>query len=140
MTRLVKIGSSRFVRTSLVFCFLVLELLLAASPSSAAEQTIGPLPSKTQQTLAPPPSGIQAFHPGEILTYDVSWSSMFSAGTVTIQRSTVNGVGYSLYNNSAYTVRIGGSQLVGPISKTLGSVVCAGVYTATFGTLNSTCD
>jgi hypothetical protein len=84
MTRLVKIGSSRFLRTSLVFCFLVLELLLAASPSSAAEQTIGPLPSKTQQTLAPPPTGIQAFHPGEILTYDVSWSSMFSAGTVTM--------------------------------------------------------
>jgi hypothetical protein len=84
MTRLVKIGSSRFLRTSLVFCFLVLELLLAASPSSAAEQTIGPLPSKTQQTLAPPQTGIQAFHPGEILTYDVSWSSMFSAGTVTM--------------------------------------------------------
>jgi hypothetical protein len=89
MTRPVKIGASRFLRTSLVFCLLVLELLLAASPSSAAEQTISPLPSKTQQALAPPLSGIQAFHPGETLTYDVSWSSVFSAGTttMTVERS-----------------------------------------------------
>ena len=61
------------MRTSVVFCFLVHGLLLAASASGAAEQTI-----------APPPVGIQAFHPGETLTYDVSWSSMFSAGTVTM--------------------------------------------------------
>ena len=61
------------MRTSVVFCFLVHGLLLAASASGAAEQTI-----------APPPAGIQAFHPGETLTYDVSWSSMFSAGTVTM--------------------------------------------------------
>ena len=61
------------MRTSVVFCFLVPGLLLVASASGAAEQTI-----------APPPIGIQAFHPGETLTYDVSWSSMFSAGTVTM--------------------------------------------------------
>ena len=73
MIRPEKIGSSRVLRTSVVFFFLVPGLLLAASASGAAEQTI-----------APPPAGIQAFHPGETLTYDVSWSSMFSAGTVTM--------------------------------------------------------
>ena len=73
MTGLVKIGSSRFLRTSVMFCFLVPGLLLAASASVAAEQTI-----------VPPPGGIQAFHPGETLTYNVSWSRMVSAGTVTM--------------------------------------------------------
>jgi len=81
MTRLVKIGSSRFLRTSVVFCFLVSGLLLAASASIAAEQTIVLPP---EQTIARAPVGIQAFHPGETLTYNVSWSSMFSAGTVTM--------------------------------------------------------
>ena len=69
----VKIGSSRFLRTPVVFCFLIPGLLLGASASGAAEQTI-----------ATPPVGIQAFHPGETLTYNVSWSSVFSAGTVTM--------------------------------------------------------
>lgn len=58
---------------SVVCCILVPGLLLAASASGAAEQTI-----------VPPPAGIQAFHPGETLTYNVSWSSMISAGTVTM--------------------------------------------------------
>jgi hypothetical protein len=84
MTRSGKIGSSRSIPVSVVFCLLVPGLLLVASLSGAAEQTIGPPPSRTQQTLAPPPAGIQAFHPGETLTYDVSWSNMFSAGTVTM--------------------------------------------------------
>jgi len=58
---------------SVVICFLVHGPLLAAPLSFAAEQTI-----------AVPPAGIQAFHPGETLTYDVSWSRMISAGTVTM--------------------------------------------------------
>jgi hypothetical protein len=61
------------LRTALVFCLLVPGLLLPLSLSGAAEQTIGPLPA-----------GIQAFHPGETLTYVVSWSRMVSAGTVTM--------------------------------------------------------
>jgi hypothetical protein len=73
MTGLVKIGSIRFLRTAVAFCVIVPGLLLAASASVAAEQTI-----------APPPAGIQAFHPGETLTYNVSWSNVFSAGTVTM--------------------------------------------------------
>jgi Protein of unknown function (DUF3108) len=68
-----KIGSSRFLRTSVLFCILVPGLLLAAAAPCAAEQTIGS-----------PPAGIQAFPPGETLTYDVSWSRMISAGTVTM--------------------------------------------------------
>ena len=56
-----------------MLCFLVPGLLLAAAASLAAEQTIGR-----------PPAGIQAFHPGETLTYNVSWSGVFSAGTVTM--------------------------------------------------------
>jgi Protein of unknown function (DUF3108) len=61
------------LRTSVVFCFILHGLLLGAASSGAAEQTI-----------APPPAGIRAFHPGETLTYNVSWSSVFSAGTVTM--------------------------------------------------------
>jgi hypothetical protein len=87
------------VRTFVAFCVLVPGLLFAASAHWAAEQTIGPpagteqtlapLPNRTQQTLAPPPGGIRAFHPGETLTYDVSWSGLFSAGTatMTVERS-----------------------------------------------------
>jgi hypothetical protein len=73
MTGPVKRGSGRFLRTSVVFCFLVPGLLIAASASGAVEQAI-----------VPPPIGIQAFHPGETLTYNVSWSRMLSAGTVTM--------------------------------------------------------
>jgi hypothetical protein len=73
MTLPVKKRSNWVVRTFVAFCFLVPSLLLAASASGAAEHTI-----------KPPPAGIQAFHPGETLTYDVSWSRMVSAGTVTM--------------------------------------------------------
>jgi len=73
MTRLVKRGSRWLARTSVVFCLLVPGLLPSASLSGTAEQTI-----------ALPPVGIQAFHRGETLAYDVSWSGMFSAGTVTM--------------------------------------------------------
>jgi hypothetical protein len=66
-------GSNQVVRPSLVVCFLISGLLLVASASGAAEQT-----------FALPPVGNQAFHPGETLTYDVSWSSVFSAGTATM--------------------------------------------------------
>jgi hypothetical protein len=73
MTLMVTIGISRFARTCVLFCLLVSALLCAPSPSAAAEET-----------LVPPPAGIQAFHPGETLTYNVSWSRVFSAGTVTM--------------------------------------------------------
>jgi hypothetical protein len=73
MARPLKIGSSRILRKSVVFCFLITGFLLGASAPGAAEQAI-----------APPPAGVQAFHPGETLTYNVSWSSIFSAGTVTM--------------------------------------------------------
>jgi hypothetical protein len=65
-----------------MFWLIVSGLLLAASLSGAAEQA-----------LELPPKGIQAFHPGEILAYDVSWSGMFSAGTVTmtVEKSTLQG-------------------------------------------------
>jgi hypothetical protein len=73
MTRPVKIGFCQVLRSFVAFCFLVPGLMVAVSASGAADQAI-----------APPPIGIQAFHPGETLTYDVSWSNMFSAGTVTM--------------------------------------------------------
>jgi hypothetical protein len=34
-----------------------------------------------EQLISPVPPGIQAFRPGEILTYEVSWSKILSAGT-----------------------------------------------------------
>jgi hypothetical protein len=72
------------VRTFVVLCLLVPGLLLAVSASGAAEQIIAPPPVGSKQTLSPSPGGIQAFHPGETLRYDVSWSNMFSAGTATL--------------------------------------------------------
>jgi len=88
MTGPVKIGSIWVLRTSVTFCFLVAGLLLAASASGAAEQLFVP---PAERMIVPPPAGIQAFHPGETLTYDVNWSNMFSAGTVTmtVERSTL---------------------------------------------------
>ncbi|MHB8844016.1 MAG: DUF3108 domain-containing protein [Nitrospirota bacterium] len=56
-----------------MLCLLVSELMPSASVSGAAEEALVALPA-----------GIQAFHPGETLTYDVSWSRVFSAGTVTM--------------------------------------------------------
>ena len=38
---------------------------------------------KDEQTIAAIPRGNEAFHAREILTYDISWSNVFSAGTVT---------------------------------------------------------
>jgi hypothetical protein len=73
MMSTVKIRYIWVVWMSVALCLFVPILLLAASVSGAAEQAI-----------ELPPAGIQAFHPGEALTYDVSWSSMFSAGTVTM--------------------------------------------------------
>lgn len=73
MTDHLIIRFSRFLRASVVFCLFLPGLLLAASLSGAAERTI-----------VPTPVGIQAFHPGETLTYNVSWSKVFSAGTVTM--------------------------------------------------------
>ncbi len=38
-----------------------------------------------EQTIASPPQGIQAFHPGETLLYDISWSNIITAGTATME-------------------------------------------------------
>lgn len=73
MTRPLNIDSRRVLRSAAVFCILVPGLVLAASLCGARELAI-----------EMPPAGIQAFHPGETLTYDVSWSNMVSAGTVTM--------------------------------------------------------
>jgi len=73
MTLLVNRSSRRVLRTLAVFCLLAAGSLHAASAYGAADHA-----------LEPPPAGIQAYHPGETLTYDVSWSGMFSAGTVTM--------------------------------------------------------
>jgi len=82
MTRHENRGSRWFLRTAVVLG--IAGLALAASLSGASEPSIVALPSGARQTLVPPPAGIQAFHPGEALTYEVSWSGMFSAGTVTM--------------------------------------------------------
>lgn len=57
----------------LILCLPVSGLVLAAALSGA-----------TEAAIVAPPAGIQAFHPGEVLTYDVSWLRVFSAGTVTM--------------------------------------------------------
>jgi len=65
--------SHQIVQMLAAVCLLVPALVFAAELSAPQEPAI-----------APPPAGIQAFQPGVALTYDVSWSGMFSAGTVTM--------------------------------------------------------
>ncbi len=69
-----RIKSSRVLWTSAVLCFLAVGQLFVAGASTAEEQTITPLPP-----------GIHAFHPGETLTYDISWSNILTAGTATMK-------------------------------------------------------
>jgi len=52
-------------------------------PPAWTEPALAPMPDRTQ-TLTPPPAGVRAFHPGETLTYDISWSGIFSSGTATM--------------------------------------------------------
>jgi hypothetical protein len=94
MNRPVNRGFRRVVRMVAAFCVLLPGLLFAASqygaselmigPPAGTEQTLAPLRDRSRQTLAPQPAGIRAFRPGETLTYDISWSRMFSAGTATM--------------------------------------------------------
>ncbi len=51
-----------------------LVLMLVSRPLGAEEQTIAPVPR-----------GIQAFHPGETLIYEISWSKIISAGVATME-------------------------------------------------------
>lgn len=41
--------------------------------------------AKERQLVPPPPAGIRALQPGEILTYDISWSRLISAGTAVME-------------------------------------------------------
>ncbi len=50
-------------------------VLMLVSRSSGADE----------QTIAPMPRGIQAFHPGEMLIYEISWSKIISAGVATME-------------------------------------------------------
>jgi hypothetical protein len=59
---------------SVTASFLALVLIFVGYSSGAEEQTI-----------ASAPRGIQAFHPGETLIYDISWSRIISAGIVTME-------------------------------------------------------
>ncbi len=54
--------------------FLALVLMFVGYTSDAEEHTI-----------ASAPRGIQAFHPGETLIYDISWSKIISAGIATME-------------------------------------------------------
>jgi hypothetical protein len=71
---MMRIKSSRVLVTTAVLCFIALGLFLVAGASSEEEQTIAPMPP-----------GIQAFRPGETLTYDISWSNILTAGTATMK-------------------------------------------------------
>lgn len=76
------IAFRRFFLTAAAFCAIVSGLLLAFSLYGTSETAMVPRTSSTPKKLAPPPAGIQAFHPGEVLTYEASWSKIISAGTV----------------------------------------------------------
>jgi hypothetical protein len=59
-----KIRPFRILRNPVALCTLVLGLLLLSGPSSAE---------------------VEALRPGEILTYDISWSRIVTAGTATME-------------------------------------------------------
>lgn len=74
MTHAPRIGALRSLRTWVVlFSFSIVPALIPGTMS--AEET----------TLASPASSLRAFHPGETLKYDVSWSKIVTAGTAVME-------------------------------------------------------
>ncbi len=73
MDFLTRIELRRAVRICAVFCFLALELATVPGAFGAEEQT----------TSVPP--HIQAFKPGETLTYKVRWSKILTAGIAVME-------------------------------------------------------
>ncbi|MCI0396628.1 MAG: hypothetical protein L0332_00610 [Chloroflexi bacterium] len=61
-----------------------------------------------------------------------------AAATVTIDRSTISGGSNSINNLSSYTIRVGASQLINPVTGT-GPFTCVGVYDGNYAPLNNTC-
>ncbi len=64
-------------------------------------------------------------------------------GTVTIHRSTINGVANSIQNVIAYTVKVAASQVAGTIVEANGAIDefhCANVYDANFADITTGCD
>jgi hypothetical protein len=59
----------RYLGHPAILCFLALGLVFASNAFSAEEQS-----------AVPPTPRIQAFAPGETLTYDISWSKIITAG------------------------------------------------------------
>lgn len=74
MTHSLRIGSRPDLRTSAALCFRVLGLAIVLITLGAEEST-----------LASEASPIQAFQPGEALTYNISWSKMITAGTAVME-------------------------------------------------------
>jgi hypothetical protein len=74
MSHSVRILIGRALSTFAVSCSLVLGLALVPVTVRAQKQTAGPLPAP-----------IQAFQPGETLTYEVSWSKIITAGIAVME-------------------------------------------------------
>ena len=74
LTRPFKAGRTRIFRTAVVVCLLALGWMPAPVAISAEEEAPTSLPLS-----------IKAFQPGETLTYDISWSNIFTAGIATMQ-------------------------------------------------------
>jgi hypothetical protein len=67
-----------------------------------------------------------------------------TAGTLLIHRSTINAPGLgqdSIFNSTAWPVKVGGSQLVGPVNNVGGGTfVCVASYNASFVALTTACN
>ncbi|HWR71635.1 MAG TPA: DUF3108 domain-containing protein [Nitrospirota bacterium] len=74
MSNPVQIPSGRALPALAVSCCLVLGLALVPVVISGQKKTAGPRPTS-----------LEAFQPGETLTYEVSWSRIITAGTAVMQ-------------------------------------------------------
>lgn len=75
-------------------------------------------------------------------TLNIGISNLASSGvyTVTINNSQVTGSTYTIFNGSQFTTRVGASLLSGgPVSNTIGTLTCAGVYDEAYVFYASTC-
>ena len=69
------------IKTRRAFWNTVALCMLALGPLSVPDT----LNAEEPTTFSPPPPRIQAFSPGESLTYDISWSNIVTAGTAVME-------------------------------------------------------
>jgi hypothetical protein len=59
-----------------------------------------------------------------------------SLKTITIDQSKIKGHSFSVYTNANHAVKVGASQLIGPVFNNVGTITCIGVYDGNYQNAN----